>query len=246
MKNYGICQLSVVPVRKSPVSTSEMITQIIFGEIFSIVKHEEKWSIVSNEFDNYQGWVNNSQIKFIEKKDFELLKSNMPVYCLDNKGYIKNSNKEIISVPLGSLISSCFFLETIYFGNTSISTKNDLIKNAKLFLNAPYLWGGRIPYGIDCSGFSQIVYKIHGIKINRDANQQLIQGKKIDINKVSNGDLAFFGDSIGSITHVGIMLNKDEIIHAYGKVRIDKINNDGIINSETKKITHRLIEFRSY
>ena len=129
MKNYGICQLSVVPVRKSPVSTSEMVTQIIFGEIFSIVKHEEKWSIVSNEFDNYQGWVNNSQIKFIEKKDFELLKSNMPVHCLDNKGYIKNANKEIISVPLGSLISSCFFLETIYFGNTSISTKNDLIKN---------------------------------------------------------------------------------------------------------------------
>ncbi len=246
MKKYGICQLSVVPVRKSPVSTSEMVTQILFGEIFSIVKYEKKWSKVFNEFDNYQGWINNSQIKFIEKKDFELIKSNMPVYCLDMKGYVKNINKEIISVPLGSLISSCIFLKNIYFGNTSISSKNNIIKNAKLFLNAPYLWGGRIPYGIDCSGFSQIVYKIQGIKINRDASQQVIQGKKKDIKSLSNGDLAFFGDSIEKVTHVGIMLNKNEIIHAYGKVRIDKINHKGIINSETKKITHKLIEFRSY
>ena len=108
------------------------------------------------------------------------------------------------------------------------------------------MWGGRISYGIDCSGFSQIVYKIQGIKINRDASQQAIQGKKIDRKNISEGDLAFFGKSKNKLTHVGIMINKNEIIHAYGKIRIDKLDVNGIINSETKKITHKLIEFRSF
>ena len=246
IKNYGICQLSAVPVRKSPGSANEMVTQILYGEIFSIIKHEKKWSKILNEYDNYMGWINNSQIKFIDKNNFEILKSNIPVFSLDKKGFIKNENKEIISIPIGSLVSSCIFLKTKYSGKTSKLIKPNIVKTAKLYLNSPYMWGGRISYGIDCSGFSQIVYKIQGIKINRDASQQAIQGKKIDRKNISEGDLAFFGKSKNKLTHVGIMINKNEIIHAYGKIRIDKLDVNGINNSETKKITHKLIEFRSF
>ena len=125
-------------------------------------------------------------------------------------------------------------------------TKSKIIKAAKLFLESPYLCGGRITSGIDCSGFSQLIYRICGLEIDRDARQQALQGKKIDSSKINPGNLAFFGNSIKEITHVGIMLNKNEIIHAFGKIRIDIVNNEGIINLESKKLTHKIVQFREY
>ena len=246
MKDYGICQLSVIPVRKSPGSTNEMVTQILYGETFSIIKYEKKWSKVSNQFDNYQGWVNNSQIRFISKKEYQFLNTNKSIYSLDKLGYVINEKNEKIYLPLGSLVSSCNFLETKFIGKKSNQIKNNIVETLKLYLNSPYLWGGRTNYGIDCSGFSQIVYKIQNIKINRDASQQAIKGDIVKRKDSNQGDLAFFGDSKKKITHVGVLLSLNEIIHAYGKIRLDKINNEGIINSETKKITHKLIEIRTY
>ena len=246
MNDYGICQLSVIPVRKSPGSNNEMVTQILYGETFSIIKYEEKWSKISNQFDNYHGWVNNSQIRFINKKEYEFLNSNKSIYSLDILGYIINDKEQKIYLPLGSLISSCDFLKTKFVGKKTNHIKNNIIKTLKLYLNSPYLWGGRTNYGIDCSGFTQIVYKIQNIKIKRDANQQALQGDIVKRKDCNKGDLAFFGDSKKKITHVGVLLSTSEIIHAYGKIRIDKINDKGIINSETKKNTHKLIEIRTY
>jgi len=246
MKDFGICELSVVPIRKHPNSSSEMVTQLLYGEIFRIIEFNEKWSKISNEFDNYQGWINNIQVNFIEKVNYNTLKLNDPVYSLDKQGYIINSDNEKVSIPIGSLISSCKFLKCKYVGKKTESKDCDIVETAKLYLNSPYTWGGRTLYGIDCSGFSQLVYKILGIKINRDAIQQASQGKIALRKNIVPGDLAFFGDSIEEITHVGIMINKNEIIHAHGKIRIDKINIDGIINSETNKLTHKLIYYRNY
>ena len=123
--------------------------------------------------------------------------------------------------------------------------KQHLVQTALLYLHAPYLWGGRITSGIDCSGFSQLIYRICGLEIDRDARQQALQGKKIDSSKINPGNLAFFGNSIKEITHVGIMLNKNEIIHAFGKIRIDIVNNEGIINLESKKLTRLFGSFFS-
>ena len=246
MKNYGICELSVVPVRKNQGSKNEMVTQLLFGEIFTIIKLDEKWSKISNEYDNYIGWVNNIQIKFIDKISYESIKKNKPFYSTNNKGYLINKYKSKISVPLGSLISSSKFLETTFQGELSNLNRDNIPKVSMLFLDSPYLWGGRTTHGIDCSGFSQIIYKVCGIKISRDARQQAVEGKLIDKRNVNCGDLAFFGESKKEITHVGIMINKSEIIHAFGKIRIDKVNMEGIINSKTGKNTHKLIEFRNY
>ena len=90
MKNYGICELSVVPVRKNQGSKNEMVTQLLFGEIFTIIKLDEKWSKISNEYDNYIGWVNNIQIKFIDKISYESIKKNKPFFSTNNKGYLIN------------------------------------------------------------------------------------------------------------------------------------------------------------
>ena len=246
MEHFGVCELSVLPVRKNPHSRNELVTQILYGEIFTIIEKREKWSKISNYYDKYEGWLNNAQINFIDKKLFNSIKSNNSIYCIDINGYIIDKDNEKTLIPIGSLISSCNQLKSKYIGKSSLLIKSNIIQTAKQYLNSPYLWGGRIPFGIDCSGFSQIVYKINGIKIKRDASEQSLQGKKINNNDLKNGDLAFFGENNNKVTHVGIMLNKDKIIHAFGKIRIDKLNQKGIINSETKKLTHKLIEFRSY
>lgn len=245
MENFGICHLSVTPVRKNPDSKYELVSQILYGEIFKIIEKREKWSKILINYDKYEGWVNNTQIKFIDEKKFNIIKSINSIYCNDINGYIIDEKNEKTFVPIGSLISSCKELKSKYVGESSLK-KSTIIKTAKKYLNSPYLWGGRIHFGIDCSGFSQIVYKINGIKIKRDANQQATQGYKTNLKDLKPGDLAFFGDKNKGVTHVGIMLNKNKIIHAFGKIRIDKVNEIGIVNSDTKKLTHKLTEFRSY
>jgi cell wall-associated NlpC family hydrolase len=84
------------------------------------------------------------------------------------------------------------------------------------------------------------VFKFFGIKLLRDAYLQAAQGEEVmNLNVANAGDLAFFENDEGRITHVGILLNDKEIIHASGKVRIDKIDEEGIITAEGKR-THKL------
>ena len=122
-----------------------------------------------------------------------------------------------------------------------IQDKNNIIKTAFLYMNAPYLWGGKTPLGIDCSGFTQMVYRINGYKLLRDASQQAAQGEALSfIEESEPGDLAFFDDEEGKIVHVGIILKENYIIHAHGKVRIDRLDHSGIYNVEKRKHTHKL------
>lgn len=108
------------------------------------------------------------------------------------------------------------------------------------YLNAPYQWGGKSPFGIDCSGFTQMVYRLAGYQLKRDASQQVMQGKTVALSDAQVGDLAFFTNEAGRITHVGLMLDNNRIMHASGKVRIDTLDEQGIIHHETKQYTHQL------
>ncbi len=245
MEKYGICALSVVPVREKPSSKKEMVTQLLYGEIYSIIEQKKKWTKISNNFDNYSGWINNSQLTFIKQKDFYNIANRKPLYCLDFNGYIIDEKKQKTLIPIGGVISSCQELNSTFFGK-SFNQKNKIINTSKKFINSPYLWGGRNQYGIDCSGFSQIVYMINGITIPRDASQQAKYGIKIDRDEIQAGNLAFFGDSKKKVTHVGILINDKKIIHAFGKIRIDNFTSMGIENIDSKKITHNLIEIRKY
>jgi len=238
---YGICHLSIIPLRKDSTSKSELVSQLIYGELFKVLESNEKWFLIECIDDNYKGWINHSQFKEISEHDLKKVLRIEAKYLNNRTAEIETENGTM-SIIIGSKISSCSILN--HKLNTKKDSKNSIIENSFKFLNSPYLWGGRTPYGIDCSGFTQQVYKLNGFQLSRDANQQVIQGKEIILEDAKPGDLAFFGED--GISHVGIIMNSNKIIHALGSVRIDDLNQNGIINSISNKLTHKLKKTVTY
>lgn len=252
--NLGICQLSVIPVRATPEHRSEMISQLIFGDTFEILKQDGQWLKIKSRADDYEGFVDENQIKGIDDDFLNDLEAQPAFLTREvNVMLLKGNLLEPIYVPAGSLLpfyegGKCRIDQDTYqVTSSNIFIPNqeeftsDITETAKMFLNAPYLWGGRTHAGIDCSGFAQIVFKMLGIQLKRDAWQQAEQGKLVDfLTEAKAGDLAFFDNEEGKITHAGIMLNNSQIIHASGKVKIDRIDNQGIFSTEQNKYTHRL------
>lgn len=254
MSRIGISIFSIVPLRAEASEKSEMYSQLLFGEMYEVIEEYQNWINIVTIFDKYEGWI--------DKKMHYDLEEDIQEHILNKKPFINAQNINIydnseLLYPLTILPGSnlffgksnysfeiqdkLFYLREEEKNELSIQSSNDLIFIAKRFLNAPYLWGGRTPYGIDCSGFTQIVNKICNINLPRDANQQVELGETIDfIDEVKQGDLAFFDDPEGNIIHVGIILNKSQIIHASGKVRMDKLDHQGIFNHETNEYSHKL------
>ena len=232
---YGIIDLNVIAVRAEKNAKSEMISQFFFGESLTILKKLKKWSYVESNLDNYKGWVRNLHFKPITKKENDKIQSIKKVFSTNELMLFKNNNE--ITVPTGSLISSSEFLGYSYELNDS---QVNFEKIAKRFLNTPYLWGGKTKSGIDCSGLVQSIYKTINIILPRDAKDQSKIGKTVSKN-FKIGDLAFFGKSIQNITHVGIILLNNKILHSYGRVRIDTLSDNGIFNKEENRVTHEII-----
>jgi hypothetical protein len=240
---YGICNLGIVPMRLEPSDTSELVSQVLYGEHFKVLEKRKKWSRIRIAFDKYEGWIDNKQYTEIEENDFKYLSSNELKLSTDLVEFVTDNKQNIYTIPLGSSLSGLGILKQKFDGN-SVSIKKDkseLIEAAFLYLNSPYLWGGKTPFGIDCSGFTQMVYKLCGYKLNRDASQQANQGDALSfIEESEPGDLAFFDNNEGDIIHVGIIMENNHIIHAHGKVRIDLLDHSGIYNVDTNKHTHKL------
>ncbi len=240
---YGLCNLSVVPLRAEPSDASELVSQVLYGELFKVVEQRKKWSRIRLFFDKYEGWVDNKQILLISEEEYRTLKKESPIYATDLVDIVTTKENQLLSIFLGCQVNNCKFL-THTFEGKSISEKlpkEKIINTAILYLNSPYLWGGKTPFGIDCSGFTQMVYKLNGYKLLRDASQQATQGEALSfIEESEPGDLAFFDNAEGLITHVGIIMEDNYIIHAHGKVRIDRIDHTGIFNYEAREHTHKL------
>lgn len=255
-KPSAICFLSVIPIRANPSHSSEMVTQLLFGEVFQITERKEEWLFIKTEYDQYTGWIDEKQALEINAE----VSSNLRFITLDvNTMALKGEQKQPFYLPAGSCLpfyadGKCQVGKDFYqiiSNNITIPNPDDFAADvaeiAKRFLNVPYLWGGRTHFGIDCSGFSQIVFKILGIRLNRDASQQAEQGTLVDfLPEAKAGDLAFFDNEEGRITHVGIMLNNSQIIHASGRVKIDRIDNQGIFSSDLKKYSHKLRIIKRY
>ena len=244
---FGISILSIVPVRSEPNYRSEMTTQLIFGEHYKILETIKRWSKIQIAHDKYVGWISNKQIQEINIDEYEKLEKEVPTLTTDILDIIEaDYNQPIV---MGSVLPTFKSDHALinnkmykFTGNKTqgYSQKKHLINNAMVYLNTPYLWGGRTPFGIDCSGFTQIIYRLQGMKIPRDAYQQIEIGQNIDLSNSESGDLAFFENKSGKITHVGIILENEKIIHASGHVRIDKLDKNGIFNLEKQKYSHKL------
>jgi len=245
---FGICNLAIVPVRSEPSDRSEIVTQLLFGEHIQILERQNQWAKIKIQFDDYEGWVDSKQYQVISEANYNQLSKEAIILNADLIDYITAPENVLLPIPLGASLS---FLNNNEINTSNfdfegtktsgIKPKNALINTAFMYLNAPYLWGGKTPFGIDCSGFTQMVYKLNGYKIHRDASQQALDGEPLSfIEESEAGDLAFFDNDEGNIIHVGIIMENNYIIHASGKVRIDRLDHLGIYNPELNKHTHKL------
>lgn len=245
---FGICNLAIVPVRSEPSDRSEIVTQLLFGEHIEILERKNQWARIKIQFDDYEGWVDSKQYQVISEANYNLLSKEAIILNADLIDYISAPDNLLLPIPLGASLSflnnSEINISNFDFEGTKtsgIKPKSALINTAFMYLNAPYLWGGKTPFGIDCSGFTQMVYKLNGYKIHRDASQQALEGEPLSfIEESEAGDLAFFDNEEGNIIHVGIIMDNNYIIHGSGKVRIDRLDHLGIYNAELNKHTHNL------
>lgn len=231
--SFGIISLNIVPVRRESNAKSEMINQLFFGETIRVIKFLKKWSKIRSNIDNYEGWIRNLHFMKISSKENKSLSKNK---VFSNSEMLVNSSENQIIIPTGSLINNLKFLN---YTNNNVEEKKSTLNVALSFLNSPYLWGGKTKFGTDCSGFTQSVFKTRNIILPRDASDQVKEGVNIK-NDWKSLDLAFFGDNKKNISHVGMLISNNKIIHAYGKVRIDKLDEKGIFNEEENRITHFL------
>tara|TARA_Y100001968_G_C19324068_1_gene700778 strand:+ start:374 stop:1138 length:765 start_codon:yes stop_codon:yes gene_type:complete len=251
---YGISNFSIIPMRADPTDLSEMVNQVLFGEQYKIIDIRKKFSKIRLSHDKYEGWICNKQILEIEKSYYDDLLSSDKNHTTDLLDVIKSDSFQ--TIVMGSVLpkieNSIFKFNNIDYSFDGLTvngeqSKEMLVETAMMYLNAPYLWGGRTPFGIDCSGFSQMVYRLNGINIPRDAKDQAELGSTLSfVEESESGDLAFFDNKEGEIVHVGIVLDNNHIIHASGKVRIDKIDQQGIFNIEKGNHTHKLRLIKSY
>lgn len=251
---FAVCQLSVVPVRANPSDAEEIVTQLLFGELVEILeasKAKKNWCKIRCDYDGYEGWMDIRQLRRVGEMDAEMYRQNH-AFCLDLTATLTN-NSHFLPITMGAILPM-FDGINLQLGdkhyafngqavqNKAITPTPELIiKFARRYLFAPYLWGGKSPFGIDCSGFTQTVFRMVGLRLRRDASQQVEQGRLVDfVDQTQAADLAFFENDKGKIVHVGIVLEGNQIIHAAGQVRIDRLDHQGIYNEERNHYSHKL------
>ncbi|PZX11871.1 SH3 domain-containing protein [Breznakibacter xylanolyticus] len=248
----SICTAGFIPVRAHASETAEMVTQIVFGETYEILQMEEKWARIRMDYDGYEGWIDAKMIVNLPERELDSWRNKeawmvpSPLVKVisdhDKSSHTLTGGSRIVFN--GSNINSFTINNCDYYltGSATPAKKMPNIQEIAMnYLNTPYLWGGRTFYGIDCSGLVQMVYKIIGVQLPRDASQQIEHGTTVEfVEETHTGDIAFFCDDNDIITHVGICIGKGDIIHASGVVRIDKLDHQGIYNTQLKKYTHKL------
>lgn len=246
MERY-ICENVFVPLRSGPSHKNEMLSQILFGERYTQTEISGTWMKIETEFDSYSGWIDMHHLQHIsDNSDSKgnVLNRSLLCYRNDSTKMVLEAGCEIFNPDFKEYrftIGNNIYTTSHEFSGSYISADESITDTAMKFINSPYLWGGRVPSGLDCSGFTQLVYKIHDIAIPRDSRQQSEEGKQIDfINDAEPGDLVFFDNERRIISHVGMILSQGLVIHASGRVRIDSIDHQGIFKKEINGYSHKL------
>lgn len=246
---YGFVYLATLPMRAEASDKTEMVNQLVFGDTYTVIEEKETWLKIKNTYDSYEGWISKTAYYKISSKTFDLINTQTKGLIESHTAFVKLEDK-IFPLPLSSQIPLWngkngrlndkkieIIVGKVNFPEEFNPAK--LINIASMFLYAPYLWGGKSIFGIDCSAFVQEVFKFFNIHLPRDAYQQAEYGQEINISEIQIGDLAFFQRE-NRIIHVGICLGQQKIIHAFDQVRIDKLDETGIFNLDKKHYTHFL------
>ncbi len=274
--SYGVCILSVVPLRGEASERAEMVSQLLFGDLYEVLEENGNWLKIKTSDCGYEGFLSQKYHHTLSKEQFQELKQAPQSMVSDFMTLIcEGKTQTIFPVFIGASFpkpddqgrfqmgNAAFTLpswseeavensefkiqhsesETTFSSQFSVFSfqLSSMLEFAMRFLRAPYLWGGRTPAGIDCSGFTQLIYKSIGVLIPRDASQQVELGQPLDFaSEAQIGDLAFFQNEEGRIIHVGMVCGPGKIIHASGQVRIDKLDDTGIFNADKGQYSHQL------
>ena len=230
---YGICKLSAIALRKEARHGSEMVSQLLYNELYTVLDKTQEWVLIQTDLVRYQGWIQAKQYYEISEEEYKVLKSKK-VY-LTNKPIVEYNGQFLsMGTPLYESHPDAVEMPSEFHPEL-------MVDYAKMLLGAPYLWGGRTVMGIDCSGMVQLCARLAGLALLRDASQQIQEGELVYfLQETQPGDLAFFGEEDGHITHVGIVMGNEQIIHCSGQVRIDYLDQTGIFNKERNEHTHLL------
>lgn len=270
---YAICLQPYIPMRATAAETSEMISQLLFGDTFQIVEEVPRWYRIVRDCDGYEGWIDWKTATVIEHGEYEhyvnesnnALLLRLPfnpvqrteqgqsgsahlswgsrIYDMDDTGITFRMHGVRFDVPAMSYVNP---LHANSMSRKALSKY--LLQQAQMLLNTPYLWGGTAAFGVDCSGFTQTLFRFIGISLPRDASQQAQVGSDISFENASAGDLAFFSSQEGSdkITHVGLVADNNRVLHVSGFLHFDELRPEGIWSKQRQEMTHYLVKIKKY
>ncbi len=246
---------SIVPVRATHADESEIMTQMLFGDTFEILDTFKQWRYIKTAYDHYEGWIDEKVVSEISDEEFETLNKQQPYYTAQIVSELVFPQSGRFLLPMGSVLPN-FNPKTmtlkignetgIFYGDfiTGKHDKTKVLDFAFTYENSPYLWGGKTHFGLDCSGLTQMAYKICGHFLLRNAKDQATQGTPVKLSEAEAGDLAFFTNDKGKVIHVGFLLGDGTIFHSHGNAHIDDIDEKGIWSRKFQRYSHRLSDVR--
>jgi len=248
---YAINFATIVPVRADHADESEIMTQMLFGDTFEILKTHNQWKYIKAHYDGYEGWIDEKVVLELSENEYNNINNEPKYYTADVLTEVIFPESGRFLLPMGSVLPH-FNPEKmtlqmgdetgVFSGNfiTGKLSKAEILELAFTYINSPYLWGGKTHFGLDCSGLTQMAYKIGGYNLLRNAKDQATQGTEISLDQAEAGDLAFFSNTKGKVIHVGFLLGNGTIYHSHGNAHIDPIDEKGIWSNKFQRYSHRL------
>ncbi len=259
-KVKGISLHSIVPVRAEACEGAEQCTQMLFGELCAVLEEQPRWKRIQLEYDGQEGWVDAKMICPMKSDEYDAYKSllkNAAIVAFPIVFAVSENNGQTIPLTAGTRLTNYnsgrfevlgvgFRIDpTMVIDAPMVMNQQNLLQTVRFFINVPYLWGGKNALGMDCSGFTQVILSLFGKTILRNASEQSTQGSEVSrLDDAHAGDLAFFDHNDKKISHVGILIDQERIIHCSGRVKVEKLDEIGIFNSETGDYSHHLVHIR--
>ncbi len=246
---------TIVPIRADRADEAEIMTQMLFGDTYEILDTYKQWRYIKTAYEKYEGWIDEKVLLEISDNEFETLNDQQPYYTTNIVSEVIFPQSGRFLLPMGSMLPHFnpekltlqMGDETGVFNGNFITGKHDkakVLEFALTYENSPYLWGGKTHFGLDCSGLTQMAYKLCGQHLLRNAKDQATQGVSIKLSEAESGDLAFFTNDKGKVIHVGFLLGDGTIFHSHGNAHIDDIDDKGIWSRKFQRYSHRLSDVR--